>query len=253
MRISYSNLLDNLEASAISALSEDNTYPATNVQDQRLTTKWHSDSTTTQTFIFDLGATTSCSIFAIMGHNITSACTVTVVGNDDIVAPLTWTTSGQSSVQTITYNAGIMLSFVTPIVNRYWKFTFAGQGSMEIGRLWIGNYIDITPSSLNDFSVTKKRDDIVVYGKNRQKYASIGNGWRSFSLSFPKTSATMLTAIQTFYDTVGNHSSFIFCNFDSLRTYDLVEPCYCSISEGITFNHQDRQKYSYALDFEEDL
>jgi len=255
MRIAYKNLIDSLSSTSILASSEDSSYPLTNVQDQRLTVKWYSEDATTHTAVFDLGSTVACSIFAVMSHNLSTSGTVTVVGNDDIASGLTWVTSGQSSTQTLTYNADMMLSFVTPISNRYWKFTFSGQNQngIQIGRLWIGTYIDVSPSSLNDFTVTKKRDDVVVYGRNRQKYASIGNGWRQINLTFPRTSTTMLTAIETFYDTVVKHDSFIFCNFDSIRTYPLVDPMYCSISDDIGFNHTTRQFYNYSLTFEEDL
>jgi len=253
MRVSYVNFIDAVTSASIVASTEDGSYPVTNVQDQRLTTKWHSDDTSTQTVVIDLGATTSCSIFAIMSHNLVSAGTVVVNGNDDISAGLVWTTSGQSSTQTITFNSGMMLLFVTPISNRYWRFSFSGQTSaLEIGRLWIGNYIDISPSSLDDFTVTKKRDDIVVYGKNRQKYASIGDGWRQIDLTFPRTKPTSLSSIFTFYDTVGKHSSFIFANFDTLRGYELVEPMYCSISDDIGFSHARQQFYTYSISIEED-
>jgi hypothetical protein len=254
MRIAYRNLIDTLSSTSILASSEDSSYPVTNVQDQRLTVKWYSEDATTHTVVIDLGATAACSIFAVLSHNLVSGGTVVVNGNDDIASGLTWVTSGESSTQTITYNAGIMLSFVSPISNRYWKFTFSGQtqNGIQIGRLWIGDYINISPSSLNDFSVEKKRDDIIVYGRNRQKYGSTGNTWRRFNLSFPKTNGTMLSSIQTMYDTVGNHSSFIFCNFDSLRTYELVEPCYVSIDGDLSFNHVGRQYYTYSLALEED-
>jgi hypothetical protein len=254
MRISYNNFIDAVSSASIVASSEDGSYPVANVQDQRLTTQWHSDDATTQTVVIDLGATTSCSIFAIMAHNIVSSGTITVNGNDDIASGLTWVISGQSSTQTLTYNADMILSFVSPIANRYWKFAFTGQtaGSLEIGRLWIGDYISVSPTSLDDFTVSLKSDDTVVYGKCRQKYASIGCYWRQFSMSFPKTNPTMISAIQTLYETVGKHSSFIFANFDSLRSYPLVEPCYVSIVEDIGFNHKSRQFYTYSLTLEED-
>jgi hypothetical protein len=254
MRIAYNNFIDALSSASILASSEDSSYPVTNTQDQRLTTKWYSEDATTHTVVIDLGATTSCSIFAIMSHNLSTGGTVVVNGNDDILPNLVWTTSGQSSTQTITYNADMLLLFVTPIANRYWQFTFSGQSQngIQIGRLWIGDYIDISPSSLDDFTVTKKRDDIVVYGKNRQKYASIGNTWRQIELTFPRTKPSSLSAIYTFYDTVGKHSSFIFANFDTLRGYELVEPMYCSIADDMGFSHARNQFYTYSLTLEED-
>jgi hypothetical protein len=256
MRIVYNNLIDALESTAITPSSEYSTYYIENVQDQRLTTRWISDDATTQTVIFDLGATTSTTVYAIAGHLLNSGCTVTVKGNDDIATSggaLVWVASGESSTQSITYNAGIMLTFVNAISNRYWKFTFSGLTvPAEIGRLWIGNYVTLSPSSLDNFTVTKKRSDTVLYGRNRQKYASPGIGWREFDLSFPKSSSTMCTAIQTLYDSVGNHSSVIFCNFDTLRGYEIVEPCYCSIDGEISFTHQGKQAYNYSLKLSED-
>lgn len=256
MRISYNNFIDDATSASIVASSEDSSYPVENVQDQRLTTQWYSDANSSQTVIVDLGATTSCSIFAIMAHNLVSGGTVVVNGNDvitEVSSVMTWITSDQSSTQTITYNDDMMVKFVTPISNRYWQFSFASQTSaLQIGRLWIGDYIDISPSSLDDFTVTKKRDDIVVYGKNRQKYASIGNGWREIQLTFPRTSPTSMSSIYTFYDTVGKHSSFIFANFDTLRGYELVEPMYCSIADDIGFSHARNQFYTYSLTLTED-
>jgi len=135
---------------------------------------------------------------------------------------------------------------------KYWKFTFSGQGSIEIGRLWLGKYITIDPSSLLDFKVIKKRSDQVIYGRNRQKWANIGVGWRQFTFNFPPTEEDMLYSIQQMYDTVGNHSSFIFCNFDTIRDYALVEPCYVSINGDLTFSHDNRMKFTYQLIMEED-
>ena len=255
MRIIYNNLLDALSSSSMLASSYETSYPLTNAIDQRLTVKWQTEATTSATAVFDLGATTSTTVFAVLGHDLASGGTVTITGNNDIASGLTWTTSGESTTLTITYNIGAMIYFPAAAMSyRYWKFSFSGQSEsgFSIGRLWIGNYLTVNPSSLDDFTVTKVRDDIVIYGKGRQKYSSVGNGWRKFELSFPKTSGTMLSSIQALYDTVGKHTSFIFCNFDTSRSYDLVDPCYVSIQEDIGFSHRGRQQYTYGLILEED-
>ena len=254
MRIIYDNYLDDVSSASLLASNADSQYPLTNAQDQRLTVQWRTDDgATTQTAVFDLGSAMSCTVFAILGHNLATGGTVTVVGASAIGGSLVWDASSESSTQTVTYNAGPMLTFVSAMSYRYWKFTFAGQtDDIHIGRLWIGTYLTVDPSSLDDFSVTKKRDDIVVYGKGRQKYASVGDGWRSFDLTFPKTGGSMLSSIQTFYDTVGKHSSFIFCNFDTTRSYALVDPCYVSIADDLGFSHRGRQFYTYSITMEED-
>jgi hypothetical protein len=126
------------------------------------------------------------------------------------------------------------------------------MGDIQIGRMWLGKYLQINPSSLDNFTVNKKRSDTVLYGRNRQKYASPGIGWREFNLSFPKSDTNMMYNLETMYDQVGNHSSFIFCNFDSLRDYQIVDPCYCSLDGGIDFNHIGQQNYNYSLKLSED-
>jgi hypothetical protein len=177
---------------------------------------------------------------AILGHNFLSGTKI------NIQAIL-----GDTN-ENLVINDNVILKFISSEINNVWKLSFSGQGSIEIGRLWIGKYLTIDPSSLIDFSVTKKRSDNVVHGKNRQKFASIGIGWRKFNLSFPPSNEAMLYLINKLYDSVGNHSSFIFCNFDTIRDYCLVEPCYVSIAEEIDFNHGNRDNFSYELIMEEE-
>jgi hypothetical protein len=186
---------------------------------------------------------------AILGHNIKSGTTVKIQANnsDEWSAP--------DIDETFTYVADErpILKFLDAIkVYKYWRFTFTGQASVEAGRLWLGEYLQITPSSLLDFRVTKRRSDLVIYGRDRQKFANPGVGWRKFELSFPKTETTMIHKIETMYDAVGTHTSFIFCNFDTTREWPLIEPCYSSLEGDLEFAHNARQKYSYRLIIEED-
>ena len=157
--------------------------------------------------------------------------------------------------ETLSYDADVMLKFITSTSRRYWQVLVENTttGSyIEMGRVWLGTYITVEPSSLVDFRVIKKRSDTVIYGKHRQKWADPGYGWRRFELSFPETDASMLTQIETMYDTVGNHSSFLFCNFDLVRDFTLTEPCYVSIDGDIGFVNRGRYKATYTLALEED-
>ena len=54
MRITHVNLVD--AVTYITPSSADADYPITNIQDQRLSTKWKSDTASTQTVIIDLGS-----------------------------------------------------------------------------------------------------------------------------------------------------------------------------------------------------
>ena len=249
MRIAYENLID--AATAPTALTEDLLYPATNVQNQRLSKRWRSTAATAQTVVVDLGSAQAVDTVAILGHSLTTSAVVSIDANaTDSWAGPSWTTS-------LTALTGPILKYLAAAQTyQYWRFNLsdssAASNYVEAGRLWLGVKIAIDPSSMYNFSVSKRRSDTVTYGRDRQKYATEGVGWRSFSLSFPRTGSSALTNILTMYDTVGNHSSVIFSNFDTTRSYTLVEPCYCSISGELNFSHARAQKYTYSLELEED-
>ena len=249
MRISYTNHIDS--ATAPTCLTTDLLYPASNMQNQRLSKRWRSTSATGQTIIIDLGSPKAVNTIALFGHGFTTSATLSINGN----AANSWT--APSVVTSLTALTGPILKYLAASVTyRYWRFnlsdTSAANAYIELGRPWLGEYLTIDPASLDTFTVSKRRSDTVTYGRDRQKYATQGVGWRSFSLSFPKTGGAMLNAIQTMYDTVGNFNSVIFSNFDSSRSYPIVEPVYASIVGDIDFAHTRAQKYTYSLTLEED-
>lgn len=252
MRIAYDNYIDDLASTVITASTTATGYPVTNVQDQRLSTEFRTSATTApQTVVMDFTTAKTMSVAAIINHNFTSSATVSIQANTSN----SWGSPATS--KTITYSANMMLNFFTDVSYRWWRFSISDAGNpdgyLSMGRLWLGTYITVEPSSLEDFQVIKKRSDRVIYGEGRQKFASIGVGWRRFELSFPESDYTAISKIETMYDTVGTHSSLIFCNFDTDRNYAIVEPCYCSIQDDIEFSHSNRMKFSYDLTLEEDL
>jgi hypothetical protein len=186
---------------------------------------------------------------AILGHNIKSGTTVKIQANNSDV----WGDPELSETFTYVASDATILRFLDEVkVYKYWRFSFTGQASVEAGRLWLGEYMTINPASLLDFTVTKKRSDVVIYGRDRQKFANPGVGWRRFSLKFPASDKAMIYKVEQMYDAVGQHTSFIFCNFDTSREWPLVEPVYCSFDNDLDFTHTQRQKYSYTLNIEED-
>jgi len=192
---------------------------------------------------------------ALMGHNLSEGTAVTLQAND--YDAWEYTTSGGSIIQsTMTWNKETILTFLTRTQKQYIKITMNDPNNtddyIEVARPWIGQYIDISPSSLDDFTVIQKRSDLTQYGRNRQKWSNPGVGWREIQLSFPPTAEAMTDKIMTMYDTVGNHTSIIFCNFDSIRDYKIVEPMYCSIVGNISHRHHGRQRYNWDLTIEED-
>jgi len=248
MRIAWYNEIDALTASAISVSTSIGGQDGANLLDQRLSTQWVTDTATSQSVVFSFSAAIDVTTIGVLGHNITSACTVTVEAN----TANSWITPAYSTTLTV-YDSGPILRFlVRSQTYQYWRMTFAGQASLEIGRIWLGEYLTISPSSLLDYRVTDNRNDTVVIGRGRQLYGSEGTAWKTVELSFPKTAYTMIDSLRTLYAYSGLYKSLIFCNFDDLRTYELVEPMYCHIGQPIQFTHTDRQNYTYSLLLEED-
>ena len=249
MRLAYDNLID--AATAPTALTEDLLYPIENVQNQRLSKRWRSTAATSQTVIVDLGSAQAVDTVAILGHSLTTSAVVSI----DAHTSDSW--GAPAYTTTLTALTGPILKYLASAETyQYWRFNISDASAastyVEAGRLWLGERLTIDPSSLYNFSVTKTRSDTVTYGRDRQKYATEGVGWRRFSMAFPKTGSSALTNVLTMYDTVGNHESIIFSNFDSSRSYTLVEPVYCSIVGDIAFNHARAQKYTWNLELEED-
>lgn len=241
MRIIYNNLVDTATLTALTVLSG---YPVTNLQDQRLSCKWVSDTSTSQSVVIDLATAQTITTAAIISHNVPSSATIQANSTDSWTPP--------AFEDTITWNENMMLRFFEGKSYRYWRFVF-NSGNLAIGRLWLGNYITVDPSSLTDFSVTVKNNDTNSYNKNRSKYSLPGSIWRGFSLNFPPTESTTIDNIVAMIDSAGKHSSVIFCNFDTIRDFPIVEPCYCSIVNDVDFIGKGEDKMTYTLSLEENL
>jgi hypothetical protein len=283
MRIAYENKIDYLIANTtiISSSTENPNYPLSNIQDERLSTKYRTTGLTSMTVLFNFSyLSEGLNTIAILGSNLTSNATMTLDLNIANVWP-----GDSTDFQTITWNDDVILCFFTIDTTNYeidtessekittedgyyittekvasnlvWaKLTIADSvnpdGYMELGRIWIGSYIQIDPSSLLGFKVAKQSSDNVIHGKNRQKWASKGITWRKFEFSFPSTNEAMVVKLDAMYDYSGNHGSLIFCNFDTIRGYTLVEPCYCSIVGDIKFSNVEKISWEYDLILEEE-
>jgi hypothetical protein len=244
VRICYENYIDT--ATIAESPAADASYPSSNVQDQRLATKWKATSTAAQSLAINLAQPDSVRVYALIDHNIASSATITMkYGNTAAVS---------AGTVTLTHNDGMIVLFASALSYYCYQLDIsANDVPVEIGRVWIGDYITIDPSSLLDFRVIKKRSDNVAYNMNRQKYASEGSSWRRFELSFPPSNEAMTSLISAMYDFAQNHTSMIFCNFDTDRSYAIVEPCYVSIDGTVDFNHVERMKFGYSLALEEEL
>ena len=207
MRIAYNDIISKLDSSKLTCATVNPNYPISNVQDQRL--GFCSMMASTSSIIIDFtGHGYKINTIALLGHNLDSSATISVSFNyiDDWTSPpVTHTlsynsgiilkfldtpvyvgtteienanelTSNVITVDFITTESGDLLTTESDdfIVRQdkyaYAKISITNTNTIQLGRIWMGDYLQISPSSLLDFKVTKKRSDVNIYGKDRQKY-----------------------------------------------------------------------------------
>ena len=98
MRVTYPDYIDSLTGSNITASSALTDYPAVNVTDQRLSTLWKTDASTTQSIVFDFGSALPVTVIAVLGHNLVSSTVINVYANTSN----TWSSPAYST--TLTWN-----------------------------------------------------------------------------------------------------------------------------------------------------
>jgi len=235
VRILYNNKVD--DADAITSSTEEGDYPDTNIQTTSLTEVWRATSCASEYIQVDAGsgATFTADTVAVAGHNISSSATITLTAGSSTTVIV----SSPSVTETVTYREGIMLKYFTSTADRYWRLTIADaantDGYVEVGRLGLGAYLEMDPSSLVEFPMEKLRTDNVAYSITNQIYGDKGEAFLKISYDFPRTSASAKSAVETFYDDVGLHTPFFFSNFTS--DFTIIEPIYAVLGEPITFNY----------------
>ena len=255
MRVIYGNFVDDL--TSITASNENSEYPVTNLPDPRLTTLYKSTGNSVTISMEGTKIPITPLAIALLGHNLSSSATITFQISEDVDFLTTID-------ETLTWNEGIILKFLDYSGSisessdyKYYRIVISdplnSDGYIGLSRIYLSGYLNITPSRLLDFSVTVRTSDRNIYSIHRDKFAIEGKTWRVFDLRFPASDKDMINSVSDFIDTVGLHTSFIFCNFDSIRDYPIVEPCYCSISNDVEFTHKDYMRMSYNLSLEEDL
>ncbi len=289
MRIAYNDIISKLDSTKLTCTTVDSNYPISNIQDQRL--GLCSMMASTSSILIDFtGHGYKINTIALLGHNLDSSATISVSFNyinNWTNPPVTQVLSYNNGIilkflDTPIYvgtteienanelsNNVVTIDFLTTesgdllttesddFIIRQEKYVFAkisitNTNTIQLGRIWMGDYLQISPSSLLDFEVDVMNNDSVIYGTDRQKFASSGIQWRKIKLTFPSTDNTMITSIVNMYKEIGTYKSVIFCNFDTIRGYPLVEPLYCSFNGNLSFKHNESMKFSYELSLEED-
>ncbi len=249
MRIIYNNLWD---LYTLTESQEDANYPVENTQDVRLAKVWRTSTAsglTTVVLDAGTGSTITCDACAVIKHNFSGSSITVIRGNE---TNSDWGSSG--FLQGMVYREGIMVSFFTSSETfRFWRFAFNdttnSDGYLEIGRLFLGTYLQVDPSSLVEFPEKHVRNDRQAFSKSNQFYADQGSGWQELKYKFVNTNDTMKGKIVTMWNLNGKHTPLLLMNYDT--SFSVIEPLYCAIIKDITFGHLLHDRWEYNFDLRE--
>ena len=246
MRAAYNNLIDDYTPTAS---SEDANYPATNVADTSLSKVWRATSCASEYVQVDSGSSITCTVVVVAGHNFSGSAVVVIRAG----STATIVGSAPSLSANVTYRSGIMLAYFTSSADRYWRLTVEDpnntDGYVEIGRIFLGTYLQFDPASLSEFPVKHVRSDNVDFSITNQAYGEVGVEHLEVSYEYPRSSDTMKKAVEALWDECGKYKPFFFSNFDTQVT--IIFPMYCLISDDLVFKFLSGSQWEYSISLRE--
>ena len=241
MRILWNNLWD---LYALTESQEDAAYPVENTQDSRLAKVWRTATPSAANIKIDagLGQLITCNSAAIIAHNFSSSATLAIQA---ATAP-TWTVAFNTA---LTFREGTIVKYFDSQSFRCWLFSFSDNsnpdGYYEVGRLFLGAYLQVDPSSLVEFPEEHVRTDNQKFSRSNQLYADEGIGYKQLRYKFEAASASAKTLMEALWDGVGKHTPFLLMNYD--ETFTVIEPLYCAITENVVFQHKKYDLWDFEL------
>lgn len=246
MRILYDNLWDDY---TLTDSHEDASYPAENTQDVRLVKVWRTETASAATIAIDAGTglTITCDCAAVIAHNFTASAGVFVQA---ATAP---TFAAVALSASITWRDGPMVGYFSSGTFRCWRFSFDeltnADGYYEVGRLFLGAYLQVDPSSMVEFPEEHTRTDRQAFSRTGQFYGDQGVGYKQLDYRFEWASNSAKTLIETMWDTVGRHTPLLIMNYDT--TFSVIEPLYAVLVEDITFEHRRYDRWNFGMKLRE--
>ena len=247
MRLLYNNLFDDYDILDYS--SQNSNYPASNVQDTILSNTWQTDvgDVSDQYITIDLGAATDITCAVISNHNLTSGATVKVEFNSSDA----W--GAPAVTETLTWRSTHIIKFFTAHNYRYVRFYFDDDANtdlyLEAGRLFLGTYLQMTPSSNLPFKLGDARNDRVIVTDQGSCYGTPGVSRSVYQYEFSGVQDTMIDSMRLVRDEVGNYKPVYCVNYDSVYTrHDVL---YGRIASSFDEEILGGKKNNYSLVIEE--
>lgn len=193
------------------------------------------------------GNTINPTSVAILNHNLSSGVNLRLQGNatDDWSSP--------TVDQSITWNSGNIIQFITASALRYWSILFDDydntDGYVECGRIFLGGYSEISgncqyklPREFFTNSKVKQNPSGQLFGKKETQLTG-------YKMNFARWSETDLGKIETFWQDVDITKPFILVIKNSLIS--TFPSLYCRLTESPKANYVFDDFWSGALSVRE--
>jgi hypothetical protein len=163
------------DAATLTAGSEISTLPATNVQNEHLSKKWHTDGVNSSNLTLDMGSSVACALLGVLGTNLTAAATLRLRASD--TDP---TATSSLLLDTGTIAAGVKAGYgaayksFASTTARYWRLdlTDTSLSNLQVGRLFLGPRWQPTINMELDWSVVPLDESEVEESYGGQEYAN---------------------------------------------------------------------------------
>lgn len=209
MRFWFNNVIDTVGVT-FTPTSEVSTLPAENLAHEFRGRVWRTGtSITNEGVVIDLGSAQSVTSVILLDHTLTSGdSTIKIQGN----ASDSW---GAPSVdETLTWASGTISKTFTGGSYRYWRliFTKASAGvSRDIGRMFLGTYLDTTDAPDYD-GYDQRKEDLSRKTKSRggQTWTDRQAQYCTLDIDCSRFGQTDIDNMAAMFDSVGQSKSFFF-------------------------------------------
>ena len=248
MRLLWDNEIDD-DDFTLTASTEAANFPATKLQDMRLSSQWRTTQITAEAIVIDAGTgnTITATAAAIVSHNLTNGATIKIQGN----ATDSW--GSPTLDETFTWDADLMVEFFNSAAFRFWRFSFADAGNTEsflrVGRIFLGTYLQVDEEPMRDFSEEQLDSTRTLYSPTGQAYSDEGVLLRQYAVVFSFLSQTEKDNFQTMFADIKRAKSLILL-IDENLTAELPE-LYCIIDSHSGYQNVSALVYSVGVTFRE--
>jgi hypothetical protein len=246
MRLLWDNEIDNYTLTPSTAAAN---FPATNLQDLRLSSQWRTTQILAQSIVIDAGVgnTITAAAAAIVSHNLTAGATIRIQGN----AADAWAMPTLN--EAFAWDADLMVVFFTSAAFRFWRFYFDDaanpDGYIRIGRLFLGTYLQIDNEPARNFNEEHLDSTRTQYSPTGQAYSDEGILIRQYALIFGFLSQTEKDNFQAMFASIKRAKSLILL-IDENQTTELPE-LYCKLDNHAGYQAVSAWKYSLSVTFRE--